>query len=462
MKVIHPLRKLGRWTGAGLLSLTLLLGYVTPMQAEASQNAGPDISPWSIETLNDGEKYGIYPLDWYYEGTFRQAITSEKFNSLMDATEAKLDLLGLEKKADSLSFETDEVITREAVITSLYKLLTNYDLPESFDITVASPIEHMQQIGVVKGTNAGLELEQPSTTEQAVVMASRMVEFTYDLTDGGADGLLWKVTNDENTMYLLGSIHLGITDMYPLDKDIRTAFDESDELWVEANILTGDMNYLVEKMVYNDGSTIKDHVSAETYEMLNKVLVKLGMPEGTLDGYKPFAASNTLSTFSYFEDPADSVMASATSIDSHFIASAIVQDKPVNELEGIKMQADLLSDVPADQQEKELNDVLDMLLSEDGAKESAEQLEQMQLLWVDGDLEAFKEFVGDMDQGTSGEVYDRLLGERDKNMAKKLAELLEREGEHTFFIVVGAAHYVTDGMVVDLLKEQGYDVQFVE
>ncbi|WP_106769927.1 TraB/GumN family protein [Paenibacillus faecalis] len=453
--------KLKRWVGAGALSLTLLLGLVFPVHAAEEPSALPDISPWSISTLHEGEKYGIFPLEWYFDGTFKEPITDDKFQSLMDATEAELDLLGLKKKENSLSFETGKAISRENVIRSLYKLLANYELPEAFGITGVDPINYMQQKGIVKGTKAGLQLEQPSTVEQAVVMASRLVDYTYDTAEGGAKGLMWKVTNDKNTLYLLGSIHLGNTDMYPMHNRIQEAFEASDDLWVEVNIVTGDMSYLEEKMVYSDGTTLKDHVTAETYEKLQKVLAKLGLPANTFDTFKPFAVSNTLSTFD-LGNQTDSNTAMLTGIDSYFITSAMLTGKPVRELESIKLQADLFADVPIEQQEKELNQLLDVLLTDTGAEEISKQLEQMQTEWIEGDLKGLQQMLSAEGEFAEGGMNDRLVGERDKNMANKLAELLEQEGENTSFIVVGAAHYALEGMVVDQLKEKGYTVEFIQ
>lgn len=450
-----------RWAGAGALSLTILLGNVFPLHADTPA-AVPDISPWSIATLNEGEKYGIYPMDWYYDGTFRQSITVDKFQTLMDTTAKKLDQLGLKKKEASLSYVTTDVITREMVITSLYKLVSNYELPAAFGNTAAEPIEYMQQKGIVKGTKAGLQLDQPSSVEQAVVMASRLVEYTYDTAGGGAEGLMWKVTNDNNTLYLLGSVHLGLTDMYPMHKSIRDAFAASDDLWVEVDIVNGDMSYFQEKMVYSDGTKLQDHISAAAYDKLQKVLKKLALPANTFDNFKPFGVSNTLSTFGYFENPTDSTLAMATGIDSYFLTSAMLTGKPIHELESIKLQADLFADVPAEIQEKELNELLDVLLSEKGTQDIASNLKQMQLDWIEGDVEGLKKTLTADGQFSQGETNQRLIGERDKNMAIKLAELLEQEGKHTSFVVVGAAHYVMEGMVVDLLKEKGYDVQLVQ
>src|SRR5262245_52409608 len=53
--------------------------------------------------------------------------------------------------------------------------------------------------------------------------------------------LFWKVTSPTSTAYLLGSIHLGSKDMYPLPKEIEDAFAASTALLVEADVRHVDM-----------------------------------------------------------------------------------------------------------------------------------------------------------------------------------------------------------------------------
>ncbi|WP_409177764.1 TraB/GumN family protein [Brevibacillus fortis] len=457
MKLNKRWSKLTRWAGTGTLSLALLLGYVLPVHGQTP--VAPVISPWSVTTLNEGEKYGIFPLAWYEDASFQQAISAEKFNILLEGTAKKLDRLGLKKKNATLPLAKDKVMTREAVTTALYKLLANYELPAAFEMNGEPPIDYMKKKGLVNGTSAGLELKQPSTVEQATVMASRLVEFAYDTVGAGAEGLMWKVTNDKNTMYLLGSIHVGIPEMYPMQKDIREAYEESDELWVEADIINGDSDYLTQKMVYTDGKTLKDHVSAETYQKLQKLLAKLELPANSFDAYKPFAISLSVPSLGYVETDTDLQFGMLSGIDRYFLTKAMLDEKPINELEGIKLQADLLSGVPAKQQEKELNIILDVALTEKGLQENADMLKNMQTEWVEGDLGGFTKIMTEHGDFGEGEVNQRLLGERDKNMAIKLAEVLEKEGETTSFVVVGAAHFSMKGMVIDHLKAKGYNVQ---
>ncbi|UHA72504.1 TraB/GumN family protein [Paenibacillus sp. 481] len=461
MQVKNRWNKLSRLAGAGALSLAVLLGNVLPAHAEAVPVA-PAVSPWSISTLTEGEKYGIFPLGWYTDGTFQQSITAEKFKSLMNATAVKLDKLELKKKDAALSFTADGAITRETVITALHKLLATYELPEAFGMNESQPIEYMQQKGIVKGTLVGLELDKPITVEQAAVMSSRLVEFTYDTLGKGSEGMMWKVSKGKNTLYLLGSIHMGNNDMYPMQKDIREAFDKSDNMWVEVDTLNSDMTYFLNQMQYQEGKQLKDHVSAATYEKLQKVLTKLKLPANSFDAYKPFAISLNLTNLSYYENPTEMMIGLNTGVENYFISKALLTGKPIHELESIKLQADLFSSVPAEQQEKELNVMLDALLTDNGQKDIAKGLKQMQLEWIEGDVEGLATYFTEIEKEAASETNKRLLGERDKNMARKLADMLEKEGENTSFVVVGAGHFVTKGMMIDLLKEKGYDVQLVK
>ncbi|MCY7483239.1 TraB/GumN family protein [Paenibacillus alvei] len=457
---------LKRSLASGLVALVAMLGFVIPVQATQAPVDAPQVSvsSWSINVLNEGEKYGIFPLTWYTDGTFQQPISADKFQALMKATSAKLDALELKKKNTFTVPATEKVITRESVINAVYGVLTQYDLPESIQIGTDEPIAFLQKKGIVNGTGKGLDLDKPSTVEQAVVMASRLVEYTYDAVDGGAKGLLWKATKGQNTLYLLGSIHVGSPEMYPIKKSVRDAFKQADSLWVEVDLLGNkDMDYFTQSMAYTDGTTLKDHVSKETYAKLQKVLEKMQLPKEVFDGFKPWAITTNLALAGMTGSQEEMAQAAALGIDSYFTNSALLAGKPIHELEGLKLQADIFNKVPVATQEKELNEALDQVLTPTGKPdESMELLQSWQKLWVKADLDKFKQSFTSSKEKMTTDSAKRLLGERDKNMAKKLMELLDKEGSSTHFVVVGAAHYVVQDMVVDQLKAKGYQVEFVK
>ncbi|RKN74965.1 TraB/GumN family protein [Paenibacillus ginsengarvi] len=460
-------KKWGRHVVSGMLGTAILLGNVLPARASDAPVTTPAISPWSVATLHEGEKYGIFPLEWYYDGTFQQPITAGKFLTLTEATAAKLDKLGLNKKEKPTAPAAETTLTREAVLKSLYGILTQFELPSSFEIDAAAPVAYLQSKGIVQGTASGLELDKPCTVEQAAVLASRLVQYAYETADGGAKGLMWKVTEGGNTLYLLGSIHLGIPEMYPLHRSVTDAFEASDDLWVEANLLTDDQEalaYFAKLTMYSDGTTLKDHLSADTYEKLQKVMTKLGMPAQSFDALKPWVVSNSLSLTTLMEKPEDLAQATNAGVDLFLTQIAMMSGKPVRELEGMKLQGDILSGTPEEQQARELDTMLDSMLNPDAAAaDNAVQFKNWQLLWAKGDLAGFaKSYSASLQQEQNNGLTQRLLGERDQNMAIKLTELLEAQGSSTHFIVVGAAHLAIKDMVIDKLKQKGYDVQFVE
>lgn len=461
----NPWSKWSRHAASGLLGMSMILGSVWTVQANEAPAAAPAISPWSAPILHEGEKYGIFPLTWYYDGTFQQPVGADKFRSLLEATSAKLDEIGLQKQAKLALPAADTVLTRDTVVRAMYGALNQYELPGAFDIGPSDPIDYLQRTGIVDGTDQGLELDKPCTVEQAAVLASRLVGYAYETADASAKGLLWKVTKGGNTLYLLGSIHLGIPEMYPMRKPIQDAFESSDSLWVEANLLTDDqdaMDYFTKLTVYDDGTTLKDHVSPETYKKLQQVADKLGMPVQSFDPFKPWVVSSNLSLTTLMSEPEQIAEATNSGVDLYFTQKAMMAGKPVRELEGMKLQGDVLSGMPPEEQEKELSQLLDSILTpNDEGQSAAAQFKSLQLLWAKGDVDGFtKSYTESLQQAQSGST-DRLLGERDANMAAKLSELLEREGSSTYFVVVGAAHFTMKDMVLDKLKQKGYDVRFI-
>lgn len=464
------------------ISATFLLAVALVFTSPGSLQAETPISPaseWAIGELADGELYALFPTEWYEDGTFLQPITKEQWEWVLAATAAKLDGLGLSKRElnerDTLPDEA--ALSRGDVVDALYFTLTQYDLPASFAIDESSSAaDYMQQNGVLKGTGSGLSLDRSATVEQAAVLAARLIDHAYDTAGKSAKGLIWKATHGANTVYLLGSIHIGVPEMYPMDPTVRDAFASADSLWVEANISIDDPELLAvmaETMMYVDGSSLSDHLSPETYEKLQQVLESLGIPSGGMDIFKPWAITLTLSMMSLTEPTVDQIEAAGLGVDMYFIERAMLDGKPIHELEGLQFQIEMMDSVPLEEQQQELDELLEFMLTgageeenASGQKQAAELFDSLIQQWIAGDAEQFAmnfalSDVELMDNNAGSGMSQRLFGERDKHMADKIADLLEQEEEHTAFVVVGAGHFVIEGMIIDQLIEKGYDVQYV-
>ena len=127
-----------------LLIVAMMITSVIPTWAQGISL--PDISSWAVEDLNEGERYGIYPMEWYYDG-FTESISEEKLETLLTDTAKKIKTLELEKddKFTPIPHKGDK--TREDVIIRLYNILAQYNIPAE-----KSPIDYMQERNILKGT----------------------------------------------------------------------------------------------------------------------------------------------------------------------------------------------------------------------------------------------------------------------------------------------------------------------
>ncbi|MFL0582716.1 TraB/GumN family protein [Solibacillus silvestris] len=446
------MKKMTKSVLATTLGTTLMLTSIMP--AVKAEQVTPDISSWAIGTLNEGEKFGIFPIEWYYDG-FRSAITTERLDSLIELTEQKIASLNLDKNEKFKPVAVKGDGTRGDIINRLYNIVVQYKLD-----TAEDAVTYMQKHKVLQGSEKGLMLDKKATTQHAVIFAVRLIQDIFEQANAGAKGVAWVVEDENTKVYLLGSIHLGTPNLYPMHKKLTKAFDESDGLFVEANLLdpTG-MDYYIEKAMFNDGRTIKDVVSQETYAKLQRVATQLEVPMEELEMQKPWLLSNNFSTM--MMDGAFGLTAEEMAmhgVDMQFLLSAYLQQKPIYELEGVNAQVDMFEALSPEAQEESLVAALDGIL------EPTEQSEEdVQLMadwftnWVKGDVEKFAASLTEM-EGDTSEFNQMLFGKRDEEMAAKLVDVLE-EQQGTFFVVVGAGHFLVDKNIRYHLEQNGYEVK---
>ena len=445
------MNKLTKTAFATTLGASLMLTSIVP--AVKAEQALPDISNWAIETLNEGEKYGIFPLEWYYED-FRKAISQERLNTLIKLTEEKIASLELAKNEAFTPAVVNGDNTRGDIVNRLYNIVAQYDVNAGAD-----PVKYLQEHNVLRGSEKGLMLDDLATTQHAVIFAIRLIQDTYEQANAGAKGVAWVVADEDTTIYLLGSIHLGVPDLYPMHKKLTNAFNESQGLFVEANILDPNgMEYYMEKAIYEEGKTIKEEIGEETYAKLEKVAEKLGMPMEELVTMKPWLLANNFSTLAM--DGAFGLSVEEMSmhgVDMQFLLSAYLQQKPIYELEGVNAQVDMFDGLSKEAQEESLVSVLDSILDPVAqTDEDIALLSEWFMNWKIGDVENFAKSLAEL-EGDDSEYSQMLFGKRDENMAKSIIEVLEKE-PGKFFVVVGAGHFLVDKNIRYHLEQSGYKV----
>lgn len=451
---------------SAILALALVLCLGMPALA-AEPEAAQEPAPWTYEYLADTYALGL--MDDGYGKYIQSPITQDQLTAMTDIVSDKLALLGLPQRGaddDALVIDT----TRGGVMNALYQVCADYQM-EGIDEGV---IPFLRELGVVKGVNeAGdLDLEQPCTYQEAMVMSVRLVLAVYDRADAGSQGLLWKVTNGKNTLYLLGTVHVDRSNVYPFHKSLRAALASAQTVIFELDF--NDQEGLAEfaaMQTYSDGTTLKDHISPELYASTVQVFADLGMSEEAVAAYKPWALANSLMSLATQDE---TTTGAPMAIDLYLNSAAVNAGKQIDAVETYAFQCSIFDTLSPEYHEAYLAGYVNLALIDDTLEMTEEQKKELQEAmeyqekqmdammetWKAGDAAAFEEiFDKAAVLESTDELNSRLFTDRDPNMIEYAAKLLEREGENTFFLAVGAGHMVDPGGIVGGLRALGYTVE---
>ena len=443
-----------------------LCGALLAVPALAAEEPAPQLpDAWAVAELADSYALGL--VDDSYTTYIQSTVTAEQLETMTGIVADKLAVLELpQREADTAGLVVDT--TRGGVMNALYQEAAAYDIDGVED----GPEAFLTGLGVVQGDRSGeLNEERPCTYQEAMTMAKRLILAVYDANDAGSRGLLWKAVNGDNTLYLLGTIHMDRSNAYPLHKSVRDALNAAQVVSFELDLNDQEgMALLASLQTYSDGTTLADHISPELYARVQAAAVALGMGPNDFDSYKPWALASTFGVLSLQDD---TTSANAMAVDSYINAYAVNAGKTIDAVETYAFQGGIFDGLSAEYQEAYLDSSLAMYetaLSGETVSEEAQALAQAQEAQIAAMFDAWKSrdpeaFLAVYDKqailNSDDELNAKLFTERDPGMIAAAAEYLETEGENTFFLAVGAGHMVDPGGIVSGLRELGYTVELV-
>lgn len=264
-------------------------------------------------------------------------------------------------------------------------------------------------------------------------------------------GFIWKVQTKNNNIYIVGSIHVYKRELFPLPQKMEEAFERSEILAVEANIneiKPESVTALIGRAFYQDGSTLENHLSKETYKITIKKLNEIGLPPELFMNTKPWFIALTLTSIELQKLGLNSEYG----IDRYFLKKAENRKKIV-ELESIDYQINLLNSFSDTEQELFLESTLrDLELLK-------KEIDVILQAWNTGDTKTMESFISKSlhNDPKMRSIYEKLIFERNNNIALKIEGYLKTK--ESYFIVVGAAHLVGKDGVIEILKKKGYVVE---
>lgn len=267
--------------------------------------------------------------------------------------------------------------------------------------------------------------------------------------------LLWKVSDADNAVYLLGSFHLLKAEDYPLPAEVDRAFDDSASLLFEvdpAAMTSPESVAVMQKyMAYEDGKSLSTVLPKATLERLGTLVSASGSSVQALEHSEPWAVSLGLVlgiTQAMGFRP-------ELGLDRKLMARAGEAGKPATGLETVEDQMKAMDSVPYAEQAQGMDEFLT------DPQKAIREMTNMHAWWRAGD-------VAKLDSGMRAEMarktpesYRLLDVERNRAWMPQVEKRLTESKKDNTLVVVGALHLLGSDGLVEQLKAKGYKVERV-
>lgn len=267
--------------------------------------------------------------------------------------------------------------------------------------------------------------------------------------------LLWKVSDADNDVYLLGSFHLLKPDDYPMPADIDRAFDDAESLLFEVDpreMTAPETVAMMQKyMAYDNGKSLSKVLPKATLERLATLVSASGSSVQALEQSEPWAVSLGLvigvsQAMGFKPD---------LGLDRHLMDRAAKAGKPAGGLETVDDQMKAMDAVPYAEQAQGLDEFLQ------DPKKAMQQLQDMHSWWRTGDVERLdKDMRAEMAAKTP-QSYKLLDVDRNNAWLPQIEKRLTGSKSDDTLVVVGALHLLGADGLVEKLKAKGYKVERV-
>jgi uncharacterized protein YbaP (TraB family) len=282
-----------------------------------------------------------------------------------------------------------------------------------------------------------------------VILVSFFTIFTFTsctIFQGEEKNYMWKVEDDNSYVYILGSIHTGKSETFPLDSIIEKAYQDSDFLAVELNVDNINPMEVMLKGVYSGDSTLRDNLSDKSYQKISEIFKKNNIPEASYSKFRPWLAIMTVTQLEVSKSGYDS----QSGIDYYFLQKSKKDDKEVLELESLEEQIKALSSL-----DKMADDYFNYAIEE--MDKTGDYIDDIYKYWSRGDTNGVAKY---MNMGNDREGYEifnqKLLFDRNIKFAEEISNYL-RDNKKVF-VVVGAGHFTGSEGILQLLENKNFKI----
>lgn len=272
-----------------------------------------------------------------------------------------------------------------------------------------------------------------STTTTSITLLSLLLNFSV-----AAEPLHFRAIKGDKELVILGSIHMGNSEMYPLPNEITSFLKNSDAVITE--------------VILTDETPILDIETKSTNEVLNEkqkaqlaeVNIQLGFHPKAFLTSPAWQTALTLQISQF----AKMGFSQELGIDTYITEKAVKLNKKILGLESIEYQLGLFTEDP---------NVSQLLLVDtvENWQENVRVSECLVKSWLAGNTQQLTEISTQSAIGE--ELSDQFIYQRNHNWSEKLnSNKFIPDGK--YLVVVGALHLIGKENLMDLLSEKGFEV----
>lgn len=261
----------------------------------------------------------------------------------------------------------------------------------------------------------------------------------------GGKPALWKVADEDTTVYLFGTIHLLPEGTQWRTPEIERAIAASDGLVLESVLGDDPMGSARTMMALGMSKglpPLAERLPADKRPALDKMIKATGVPAKMLDQMETWAAAMTLLTLSFQQMGLRPELGVERGLEASYRAGK----KPVSGLETVEQQLGYFDGLSEQSQRLFLAGVV-----EDPGGSRA-QFEEMLKAWKAGDTDAIARTF-DAELSLSPELRDVLMRRRNAAWAEWVDKRMGQPG--TVLVAVGAGHLAGQDSVQRLLAAKG-------
>jgi uncharacterized protein YbaP (TraB family) len=263
--------------------------------------------------------------------------------------------------------------------------------------------------------------------------------------------LLWEVTGNDlqKPAYIYGTMHLLCSKDAVISPNLKQVISEADQIYFEIDM--DDLGELLsgfKQGVMQNDTTLTDLYSTEEYDRVKTFFNQHGMGLQ----FQLFSRMQPM-LISALVYHALLPCSQADGMELGIMQLAREYKKEIKGLETAAFQASVLNNISYATQAKEL------LNSIDSIHTAQTETDEMMELYKEQDVEKLLEYTLKTDAGTSPEVQEIMINQRNRNWVNQFPAITKNT---QLLIAVGAGHLGGEDGVLSLLKKEGYDVRPIE